>query len=441
MLQYAVSRMVISGPGSEEGDIIYSDPRLLRNMLVHTAQSQMKDGRLKAHHPSDRFDLHWYIEDYSCLWVQALREYFENTADKKTLEELWLVLEKQMDWFLNRKNESGLYTAREFLIHLDNPLRYQVCQGATVNAFIYKAMIDAAYLGEKLDKKEISEKYKQKAKSLKITYNKYLWDEVSQSFYSAAYYPDFSWNEPIPELKLVPVKDPASESKTWSDGNVQWIEKGQKVPPTVQASLVALNRGIVSEEHTEAVKKYLLNHYNKLKNPYTYRMLFDELYLYNQDSLDSKVQDIIRQKWNTMVSRVSPGTSTEAFETQGYLCHPFGLVPAYVLPAYVLGVRKPQPVWEKTILIEPRLGELVFAKGVGLTELGPVPVEWQREGNLLKFSFEIPEKCKAVVRLPKLGQRNQLICNGKPVGFKADERFLEFKVKPGKYQGEVKGLQ
>jgi len=441
MVQYPVGRMVISGPADGNDSIIYSDPRLLHNILIHIAQSQLEDGRLKAHHPSDRFDYHWYIEDYSCLWIQALRQYYENTADIGLVKELWPALQKQMDWFLKRKNFSGLYTSREFFIHLDNPLRYQECQGATINAFIFKALVDASYLAKRLDKNIESDKYREEANSLKTIFNQLMWCDTARSFYSALYYPEFTINNKLDELKLMLIKDPASERPEWANGVWQWVEKGNKVQPTVQAALVALNRGIVSENHFTDVKKYLLSHYDELKNPYSHMMLFDELYKFNQDSLDNKVLDIIRTRWQSMVNRVSPGTSTEAFETKGYLCHPFGLVPAYSLPSYVLGVRKPEPLWANTILVEPRLGDLTFAKGVGLTEFGPVPVEWQKGGeNSLKFSLEIPKNAKAVIRLPKQGDQNQVILNGQPIDFVIEGRFLEFKVNSGKYDGEVSKL-
>jgi len=441
MVQYQVGRMVISGPADGTDSIIYSDPRLLRNMLIHIGQSQLEDGRLKAHHPSDRYDYHWYIEDYSCLWVQALRQYYENTADIGLVKELWPELQKQMDWFLKKKNYSGLYTSREFFLHLDNPLRYQECQGATINAFIFKALDDASYLAKNLGKNIESDKYRKEASSLKTIFNQLMWCDTVGSFYSALYYPEFSKDSKLDELKLSSIKDPASERPEWANGVWQWIEKGNKVQPTVQAALVALNRGIVTEDHFTDVKKYLLTHYSELKNPYSHMMLFDELYKFDQDSLDTEVLDIIRTRWKSMVNRVSPGTSTEAFETKGYLCHPFGLVPAYSLPAYVLGVRKPESVWKKTILVEPRLGNLTFAKGVGLTELGPVPVEWQKDGeNSLKFRFEIPGNVKAVIRLPKQGEKNRIILNSVPVDFDIDGRFLEFKVNSGIYEGEVSKL-
>ncbi len=139
-----------------------------------------------------------------------------------------------------------------------------------------------------------------------------------------------------------------------------------------------------------------------------------------------------------MVSRVSPGTSTEGFETQGYLCHPFGLIPAYSLPGYVLGVRKPEPVWNRAILLEPHPGDLLWAIGVGLTEFGPVPVEWKRAGtDFFQFSFEIPANSEAVVRLPKQGDKNQVILNGQAIPFITNGRFLEFRVKAGEYKGSV----
>jgi hypothetical protein len=442
MIQYPVSRMIISGPGENRDKVIYSDPRLMRNMLLHTAQSQQSDGRLKAHHPSDRMDLHWYIEDYSCLWVQGIRQYYENTADLNFVRELWPVLQKQIKWFLDRKNKSGLFTAREFLLHLDNPLRYQLCQGATVNAFIYKALADASFLAGELGNTDESGRFRQEADSLKSAYNKLMWDKGSGSFYSAVYYPEFSENDKLPELKLVPIEDPASGKKEWSDGNVQWIEKGEKVPPTIQSVLVALNKGIVSVDHIIEARRYLLNHYGELRNPYTHLMLFDELYKYDQVSFDTQVLDIIRKRWESMVSRVSPGTSAEGFETQGYLCHPFGLVPAYILPYYVLGVRKPEPVWEKTILIEPRLGDLRYARGTGLTEFGPVPVEWQiNNENSLNFRFEIPAKTEALIHLPAQGKENRIILNGKSINFTNSGRFLEFKVKSGTYTGQVNKIQ
>jgi hypothetical protein len=430
MLQYAVSRKTICGPGENEGEVVFSDPRPMKNMLRHIIQSQQVDGRLKAHHPSDRWDEHWYIEDYSCLWVQGLRQYYDNTGDIEFLKEAWPALQGQINWFLNRKNITGLITAREFLIHLDNPMRYQRCQGATLNAFIYQALVESAYLAKALGKTNDCALYEKEAENLKQAYNKYLWDDSNNTFYAAVYYKDMKEGE-MPELKLVHPEKPAERTD-------QWLSPGEKVIPSIQAALLALNKGVVSDEHLLDVKHFLKSHYKELMNPYTHIMLFDELYKFNNPEMDLEVLNIIRQRWEMMISAESPGTVWERFDDSGYLCHPFGQIPAYTIPAYILGVRKPEPVWEKEILIEPHLGDLKMVKGVGITELGAVPVSWEKnvKGNLL-FSFEIPKGSTAIVRLEKITKSSKLIVNGESYKTIVNSRYHEFKVEAGKYSGQV----
>jgi hypothetical protein len=66
-------------------------------------------------------------------------------------------------------------------------MRYQVCQGATVNAFIYQALLDASYLaGQPGEKKEA------------------LFDQQEAA-----------------RLKPAPIGDPASRTRAMSDGNMK----------------------------------------------------------------------------------------------------------------------------------------------------------------------------------------------------------------------------
>jgi hypothetical protein len=49
--------------------------------------------------------------------------------------------------FMDRRTARGLVQARVGAVW-DSPLRYQVCEGAGLNAFVYRALVDGAYLGE-----------------------------------------------------------------------------------------------------------------------------------------------------------------------------------------------------------------------------------------------------------------------------------------------------
>ncbi|MHC4121318.1 MAG: alpha-L-rhamnosidase-related protein, partial [Planctomycetota bacterium] len=114
VVTYPISRIAFAGR-AENGDYLYGDPRLIRNMLRHIALSRFDDGRIKANACSDGGDIHSYIEDYACLWVNTLREYYDNTGDIEFVREVWPVLVGQMRWFLDRRTERGLVKAREFL--------------------------------------------------------------------------------------------------------------------------------------------------------------------------------------------------------------------------------------------------------------------------------------------------------------------------------------
>lgn len=156
-LDYPVTEVAFSAP-DDKGLPIYSDMRLLANQVSRMALSQEGDALIRGWHPSDWHSgprdmgrgIHNFIEDSSCYWVQLLRVVYDGTADAKLVERQWPVLEKLMQWFLDRRTERGLVHAREFFLHFDNPIAFHECEGATLNGLVYGALADAAYLAERI---------------------------------------------------------------------------------------------------------------------------------------------------------------------------------------------------------------------------------------------------------------------------------------------------
>ncbi|MHC4433636.1 MAG: glycosyl hydrolase family 95 catalytic domain-containing protein, partial [Planctomycetota bacterium] len=340
VVTYPISRVAFAGL-AENGDYVYGDPRLIRNMLRHISLSRFDDGRIKANACSDGGDMHSYIEDYACLWVNTLRQYYDNTSDVEFVGEVWPVLVGQMRWFLDRRTERGLVKAREFLLHMDNPLHHQEdCEGATLNAFVYKALEDSAYLARVLGEKQQGGEYAAAATNLARSFNEHLWDESSQTYYAG-----------IKEGKKLP---PNRWTNKVSDAYWARVTDAKEYPPTVQAAMMALNRGIVPDDRLDSVRKYLAARAGQLNNPYTHFFLFEELYKMDSDETDLHVLQTMRGRWASMIEKKDPGTLIEKFEfgKGGSSCHNFGSVPAYFLSAYTLGVRTDGPVWKKRIIIE-----------------------------------------------------------------------------------------
>lgn len=426
VVEYPVSRVVLGY--ASDGKIIHSDAGLMKNMIRHIALSQTDSGTLKAHHPSDRWDIHGYIEDYSCLWVQSLRKVYDNTGDIAFVKEVWGPLKRQMQWFLNHRSSNNLLKAREFVI-FDNPLAYVECEGATLNAFFYKALVDASYLAKEIGDKESLNIYSVAADELYTAYNNYLWIE---------------------------------EKQTYAAG----LSGGRKIVPTAHTALLALYMGIVPEDRKEKVEAFMLANYNNTEKsikavdkqvgmkkyklldsafdintrtggvnmPYTAFWLLEDLYNAGRDSL---ALNYIRTKWAITMKNEQTKTLTEGFGG-GDLCHNFGSVPAYYLSTKVLGVTTLLPLKDNQIQIKPQLGDLTNAKGSVVTEHGVIDVSWEKRDENLLFSINIPKGIKAKVYLPGKKIHGLLNLNRKEIMFVRKGNEIVFELQSGKYTGSLK---
>ena len=401
---FITTRVALAGPG-QGGQKIFSDPRLLKNLLRHAAQSQLSDGQILATFPTDRGpeDCHYVIEDYACQWIEALRICYDATGDKEFLTEMRPALVAQLNWFLSHLTPRGLLLAREYT-SFDNPLAYITCEGATMNAFFYQSLTDSDYLLLVLGDKEQAVVYSKAGKALKSAFNSQFWNKTEGAF-NSAFIGDTVYG------------------------------------PTSHAQLMALDRGLVPENRKESVRKWFLANYKNpgmnhvctnpdfkkmidqkagVNMPVVYYWVFQELYRMNTPLMDLEVIQELRRRWTPMVKFLfNSGTLAESFmnekgEGSTEACHNYGAVPAYFLSSYILGVRLDRPVSEKKLLIEPRLGDLTFAEGIVVTEFGAVPVSWKKgdDGKSIVFNLTIPEGVTGTIHFPKLSEKTTLLMNG-----------------------------
>jgi hypothetical protein len=407
---FDVTRTAMAGPG-EDGAKIYADPRLLEEMLRRTALTLQPDGWVKAHTCSDRFDIHAKMEDRACDWVEGARLYYESTGNLAPIREIWPAIVAQMNYFLDRRSSRGLIIGREWVIW-GNPMGYQTCEGAGLNAFVYKSLVDAAFLGGAIGKTDDSAKFDQAAKDLSEAFNKVLWDEQDGTYYSG-YYTDVGELPPgtqNPKLKL-----PVNQNL---------------VAPTVFPALFALDQGIVPAERRAQVTKYLLGQPDPNARIMFYYYYWKQLYAANQPALDKLILDTMRHKWKAQANWPWQ-TTWEEFQG-GSQAHCYGMFPGYFLSAYVLGVRLDGPAANKHLLIEPHLGDLANAAGTVVSEFGPVPVSWKMSSDHLDFEFTVPDGVTATLRLPSFEGKASLVLDNHPV-----PSTVTVEVKAGTHHGTL----
>jgi hypothetical protein len=379
-----------------DGTRLYADPRLLEEMLRRTALTIQPQGWVKAHTCSDRFDIHALMEDRACDWVEGARRYYDSCGNSVPIREIWPVMVTQMKYFLDRRTERGLVNGREW-VYWKNPMGYVTCEGAGLNAFVYRSLVDAAYLGNVIGEKQQAAEFDRAAAALRAAFNNVLWDEKDGAYYAGFY-----------------TRGNETGNKTRADNNTfnkrtLNVTDG-RVEPTMTAALIALDQGIVPDNRHPAVLKYLLAHRTEANDVMQFYYLFGQLYQADDPVLDREVLDTFRTKWKPMTDW---GTSWEAF-SGGSKAHCYGMFPGYFLSSCVLGVRPDGPAIKKHLLINPRLGDLTSAEGTVITEWGPVPVSWKTASDHLDFDFEIPAEVSATLRLPSYEGKATLMLDDHP---------------------------
>lgn len=382
--------------GTERG--LISDKRLMKKMLNDIALSQDSAGRMKAHHPSDRFDIHAYIEDYTCLWIECLRNYYESTGDRKFLKEMYPYMKRQADWFIKQIGGNGIVKGREFFI-FGNPLLYKVCEGATLNANIFRAFIDASKIAGAMKDTKNESLYIQTAMRIKESFNRLLWN---------------------------------NEEKTYN-GSTEF-------KPTHLAAMVSLDRGIVPPDRISFVRKWFLDRYEEAsKSFFTYAHfgLMKLLFEIESNEWDTNALNIIRQRYASNYSDDNAGFTTGESFSMDRPFHNFGSSASYFFHSKILGVTVDAPLEKNIITIKPRYGDLTYARGTVLTEQGPVDVDWKRNKEGWSFMIKVPAGKKARVYLPLDAGKPVLRVNSAVKRLLRDENYILFELREGLHKGKL----
>jgi len=126
--------------------------------------------------------------------------------------------------------------------------------------------------------------------------------------------------------------------------------------------------------------------------------------------------------------------SWEEFEG-GSKAHIYGMFPGYFLSAYVLGVRRDDPVRTGALRIEPHLADLTRAAGTVVTEFGPVPIAWEKAGAKLKFNLTVPQGTRTTLALPYRAGQESILLDGRNIQGARRANRLEIPVSAGNHQG------
>lgn len=395
---FDITRTAMAGTGPD-GKPVFSDPRLLGAMVRRTGLTLQPDGWVKAHTCSDRYDIHAKMEDRACEWVTGMRIYQEAGGELAVVRDVWPAVVAQMEYFLKARTPRGLVCARDWVVW-GNPVGYLIGETTTLNVFVQRALVDAAYLAGKLGDKAHGGQFAAAAKDLALAINTVLWDEQAGGYYSG-YFTDEEVAASAATKR--PLKLPRTNGLT---------------PTTLHANVFALDRGVVPAARRARVVARLLEQQQGKAGPsvMVYYYLMKQLYQLDRPEHDLRVLSLMRDNWQGMVANPWQCSWEGLAAGGGSKAHIYGMYPGYFLSSYVLGVRWRDGVpLNRQLLIQPQLGDLTDAAGTVVTEAGPVAVEWRRAAaGALAYRLSVPQGVTATLSLP-FGPAKTFTLNGRPV--------------------------
>ncbi|OQB14989.1 MAG: Bacterial alpha-L-rhamnosidase [Firmicutes bacterium ADurb.Bin193] len=319
---------------------------------------------------------------WSFLWIMACREYYEYTGDKELLAEvfphLMVTAENCRNYYIN---EQGLFQINAWNLlewaKMDTP-------GAGVishqNMELYKALTDIAYIAEQLNKNTEKIWLTDFANKLKKAINKYLWDEDKGLYFDC-------------------IHSNGEKSKIYS----------------IQTNIMAYLCDCIDETRTERVEKYITDlSEGKAWIGSPFMTFFHLEALFKAGVAGEAILNYMDDCWDEML-REDATTCWETFKNTRSRCHAWSAAPAYILSAFVLGIRPAKPGCSE-VMVDFDTSGLSWARGSIPTPLGRIDINWEVKNQSITVNIRGPENIRYIIgNKVKIHNNTKILINGQEI--------------------------
>ncbi len=347
----------------------FGDQKLMQRCLELYGQSPDATGKFRAVYPNTG---NYTIADFALDLVEGYRIYYDHSGDLDRIRTDWAAIRKNLAWFdqLSDGRDDLLLNA-DWYIKQGVAVRYggfhgdlQVPKGRQDITGIHcgfsctylVALKSAAYLASELgfekEKKELQRRIDVLLKSIPAAF----WDEDAQCY----------------------------------------ADNLKKEAHSIQANLIAVRAGVVSEEQMTGIRALVKNELRHvfvngydpsdgaLCSPNYAFYLLDGLY---KAGLEDIAESLMRQGWGWALAQ-GLKTTPEYFNitvARRSMCHAWSAAPTYYLSKYVLGVHFPKAPYLNEVEIRVQTATIESAEGVFPHPKGKIKVMWHTENGKRVF--------------------------------------------------------
>ncbi|MFH2115968.1 MAG: alpha-L-rhamnosidase C-terminal domain-containing protein, partial [Spirochaetota bacterium] len=363
------------------------DTRLVRKMLLQSAQTQRSDGMIMMASTSDlQADARTYIPDYSLSWILATERYVLHTGDSSILTGLFPSISKAIAWFLPYLNADGLLSDVPGWVFIDWSDRLDKRgEVLALNAMFAQALDAAARIAGLVEASSYARSWKTMAASLRATAAEAFWDEA-RGLYVDARSPD-----------------------------------GLSATVSQQGNAAAIAFGIAPVERWDRIFAAILDE-DRLKLTRTWRWdkerPFDpekdivlaqpyfSHFLHLALAKAGRVGDIvsnIKRRWSPMLKEGNTFRESWQLTEMTSRCHAFSATPTWDISSYVLGVSALADGYSR-FKVCPYFTGLDWARGTVPTPAGMIQVAWQQSFGTLEITVTVPDRLSGILEVSVEGE-------------------------------------
>lgn len=344
--------------------LIATDLRTAKRTFRNFALAQLPSGHLPACAPAWLRRPH---EDFTLMWVLAIRDWWAYTGDLDLIRQMWPHLERiwaSSDW---ESHESGLWNLQKRHAFFDwgiLPAEREGVGHAGINILRVAAARATAELAEQLGHDEEASRFRDEADQVEATLESLLFDREAGRLRP-------SLDAETPALHFSAL---AFGLSVGTSGMRETILK--TIEPELRRNLAL---GLEKGQHAGQLELFFFS------------FLLPALAEHGRADL---AEELIRDHWGYLME-LGDDTLPECFSRvergQGSRCHSWSGAPAIYAARYVLGLRLEHPGNPNHFIFDPRVAEITRASGTLPHPKGAIQIHWERVNGELKAETTAPE--------------------------------------------------
>lgn len=304
------------------------------------------------------------IPNWSFFWVAGVRSNYEYSGDISFLREMLPALWKQADFLARSLDEEELFALHERVWHFldwngraDDPRESKHAVYCHENCLALASLQDTAWMAAMAGDRKMASRCNTLARRLRNSIRKYFWLPRQKAFGDSRAHgktsPVVTASTQICALRAGLFSNAEEISRKVLSPPPGWIPTGTPWMWSLGALEACANGGAAEVCHGIA------RHWGQM--------------------LDRGATTA----WEMFEGRHRPGLPTRSW------CHGWSAGPAWILPAFVLGVRPTAPGWRE-VTISPQPGHLLWAEGVVPTPHGDISVRWELRDGKCHLEYDAP---------------------------------------------------